>query len=307
MYNARIDTDKGKTFRFGYQWGTLFDISPLTGANIDIDTSQNFQQVRENVEVQSTGGVTRTIKGTCLNATTAKLMIKTLPIYTTGKLYFNDSLYCNITIKKTPDIVRKQSGKYVFSMSVFCDDPFWHTDEQVSEKLVHIIPSFSFPTTFDEHIFGSFSDEPLIVRNDSDVPRPLDVSINVMSNDIRYIRLYKFGKSYSTESVINGDYSFIEVYVQTGYHIAPYTLRIFWENGFLRVYAVYYNVAGIENKIDLTGSFSFHGDFIQIDPGDNIFKLSMSDGEKEIASQAIASINFSPVYMGVIDDDSDGI
>ena len=45
MYNATIQTKDGKQLDLGFEYGIVFDISPLSGVDVDIATSQSFQQI----------------------------------------------------------------------------------------------------------------------------------------------------------------------------------------------------------------------------------------------------------------------
>ena len=142
MYSARISTDNGDVFYFGYidlgwrqKFDSVFDIDPLTGIDVDLATSQGYQQIGETVEGQSVGGVNRTIKGVFIKnaATEAADMLKMLPIFTTGKLFYmndNDAYFCEIVVKKTPQIYTDKNGITHFSILVFCPTPFWYKSQR---------------------------------------------------------------------------------------------------------------------------------------------------------------------------------
>lgn len=127
MYNAKIVTDSGITFNFGYEYDSVFDIDPLTGVDVDLATSQGYLQIGETVEGQSVGGVNRTIKGVFFKneAEREAEMLNALPMFTTGKLYYNDNYFCDMVVKKTPVIVTNKVGITSFSILVFCYTPFW--------------------------------------------------------------------------------------------------------------------------------------------------------------------------------------
>ena len=146
MYNAKIVTDSGQTFNFGYEYGSVFDIDPLTGVDVDLATSQGYQQIGETVEGQSVGGVNRTIKGVFIKnaATLTAEMLSKLPIFTTGKLYYNDDYFCEIVVKKTPVIYTNKVGVTNFSMLVFCSTPFWYASEKKIYR-AHKYPAFTVP------------------------------------------------------------------------------------------------------------------------------------------------------------------
>lgn len=155
MYNARIITDSGNTVSFGYEYGILFDISPLSGADVDVNTSQGFQQIGTTVESLGVSGISRTIKGTFINKSLdeAKSMLANLPVFAQGVLWWNDEYYCNIVVSKTPTIARKK-GRTTFTMMVYCNTPFWYDAASNRYAMGTVEKRFRFPTSFDEHIFG---------------------------------------------------------------------------------------------------------------------------------------------------------
>lgn len=157
MYNARIETDTGQIFHFGYEHGSVFDIDPLTGVDVDLATSQGYQQIGETLEGQSVGGLSRTVKGVFFRdaATQTAEMLNKLPIFTTGKLYYNDDYYCEITIKKTPVIVTNNVGKTTFTMLLYCNNPFWLSANTNNYTLGGIIPTFRFPVLYNTHQFST--------------------------------------------------------------------------------------------------------------------------------------------------------
>ena len=56
MYEARFETEDGRSFRFGYPYGSVFSIDPLSELDVALSTSQGFQQVGVTVESADVGG-----------------------------------------------------------------------------------------------------------------------------------------------------------------------------------------------------------------------------------------------------------
>lgn len=156
MYRARIETDKGRTFVFGPENCNVFDIDPLSGVDVNLSTSQGFQQIGETVENQSVKGISRTIKGTIYKdqINTARQMLTYLSIFTTGRLYYNDEYYCEIIISKTPYVKTLKDGKVTFSMMVFCSLPYWYSTSTSTTTIGAYEPRFKFPVIYDSHMFG---------------------------------------------------------------------------------------------------------------------------------------------------------
>lgn len=156
MYNCTFETTDGNTFQFGYEYGTLFDLDPISELDVDISTSQGFQQIGTTIEAETVGGVSREIKGVFLDYTNTTLAYEMLTVFTPGthgKLYFNDTLYCDCAVQKTPAISlvnRKRS----FSLMLYCAYPYWVDSEETSYSIGGYTKSFSFPVCYDEHSFG---------------------------------------------------------------------------------------------------------------------------------------------------------
>lgn len=158
MYNAKIETNAGAVIRLGYKDGVIFDISPLSGVDVTLATSQGYQQIGETVESQSARGVSRTIRGTFLGdaaETKAREMLRALPVFTTGKLIFDDRYFCNVYVQKTPYVIHSPSErKYTFSLMLYCETPYWLDVKESAYLLGGYTPAFTFPIRYDLHAFG---------------------------------------------------------------------------------------------------------------------------------------------------------
>lgn len=155
MYNAKLITDNGDIVSLGYEYGVLFDITPLSGVAVDINSSQGFQQIGTTVESMSVGGISRTIKGVFLNKSLAEAqsILDLLPVFTKGKLYFEDIYYCDFAVSKTPTFVQKHN-KTSFTMMLYCQTPFWYSAEEHKYEMGVWRKLFSLPTTYDTHIYA---------------------------------------------------------------------------------------------------------------------------------------------------------
>ena len=104
MYEARFETEDGRSFRFGYPYGSVFSIDPLSELDVVLSTSQGFQQVGVTVESADVGGLSRTIAGRLLGLSKdqRRRMLEVFTPYTSGPLWFNDRYYCRAWVQKTP-------------------------------------------------------------------------------------------------------------------------------------------------------------------------------------------------------------
>lgn len=278
MYNAKIVTDAGKEFRFGYEFGTIFDISPLSGNDITLGTSQGFQQIGVTVENQSIGGVNRTIRGTILDKKIANQMLSSLPAFTTGKLYVNDNRFCDIVINRTPELTFLKNQKIVFSMRVFCASPYWSNSSSESFVISNFKKSFSFPVIYDSHKFAVETENAFVnCFNNGDVSSPLtceftsDAEVtNYGIVNVRTLQELKFD-----DVLLPGEKT-----------------RLFYENG--RINATKENSDG--ETIGYLGFLSDSSNLFDIAPGDNTFALFAENNKKNLR----AIVTFRSAFMGVV-------
>ncbi len=158
MYNARFISDSGKIFDFGFQHGTLFDITPLSGVQVNVKTSQGFQKYGATIESRSVSGIERTISGKILrNINMIKYsMLQVFTPMTSGKLYFGEKYYCNCVVKSTPTVGGKEETGAPFFISIYCASPFWLSATQNSFILGGYTPAFRFPVNYSKpHTFGN--------------------------------------------------------------------------------------------------------------------------------------------------------
>lgn len=279
MYNARIVTDAGKTFRFGYEYGTIFDISPLSGIDVKITTSQGFQQIGETVENQAVGGITRTIKGVFVNKSDSlkKTMLAALPVFTTGKLFFNNDYYFDFVVKKSPEILKTSSGKSTFSMMLQCPDPFWHLTKESSYVIGGYTPAFTLPAKYDAHIFGIKSDTFINCFNegDTDVPFTLKLFAESDVKNAGIINVVTFQKIRVLKDLIAGDVVTIN------------------RNGG----RLYVTLTRDGKTTDIIHLLDENSDLFWMGQGDNVLKMTADDGLEYLT----ASVSFNPSLMGVID------
>ena len=282
MYNARIETEDGKSFGFGTQYGSVFDISPLSGADVNIATSQGFQQIGVTVENQSVGGMSRTIKGVFMDSKQTAIMqsmLESLPVFTRGKLYFNEKYYTEIVFKKTPAIVKKKNRKTTFTMMVYCKDPFWHTVESSAYNIGDYIPMFHFPVIYDSHVFARKNPSSFVnCYNVGSVKVPFKLTMRsdatvqnagiINANTLEYIKLNR--------DILLGD-----------------VIEIYRDNGRLFVTLTREGV-----KTDVFADLDEGSNLFWMYPADNIIRLTADDGLQNL----VGVVTFDPAYMGVLDE-----
>lgn len=84
----------------------------------------------------------------------AELLLRSLPYFTAGTLYFGDAYFCRFVVQKTP--YTQQIHPYpVLDMMLFCPKPFWYDLTAQSFVLGGFTPSFRLPVNYSTpHRFG---------------------------------------------------------------------------------------------------------------------------------------------------------
>lgn len=276
MYNARIETDAGKIVRFGYEYGNIFDITPLSGVDVTFGTSQGFQQVGETVETQSVQGISRTIRGAFTGTdpeTAARAMLRALPIFTTGRLIFNDQYFCRIHVKKTPYVHRSGSGKYTFDMMLYCETPYWLNVKGDQYVMGGYTAAFSFPVLYDSHAFG--------VRNESaftncinsgavDIPFTARFTTDTETTNFGFVNVYTLEHLTLNMTLALGD-----------------SVTVSRENGRLYVQ---------RGEEDIFAVLDESSDLFMLHPGDNVLRMTAESG----LSGLQVSISYNAAEIGVI-------
>lgn len=171
MYNVRYQSDLGEIFDFGYQYGTVFDLDPLGGLDVDIATSQGYAQIGTTVESQSVGGVVRQIKGRIFrNSDTLKArMFEIFAPMTSGTLIFNGKYSSRCVVKMTP-IFQAGTKWPKFELELYSPVPYWYSVNSSAQANGSIVGEFRFPVNYGTpHRFGTTTISPDFVVINSGV------------------------------------------------------------------------------------------------------------------------------------------
>lgn len=281
MYNARfLNTQTGKSFQFGYPYGTLFDIDPLDGLGIDISTSQGFQQTGVTVENRSVGGVERQIKGVILGkANSAKQnMMNVFWPMASGKLFFNEKYYCDAVVKTAPAIGVKDTSPN-FVITLFCPYPYWLDVNEHGYIAGGYTPAFRFPVNYaTPHRFGT--------KNPS-------AFVNCYNNgvvDLSYTATFTALATVENYGIINA-VTLEEIKINDTLNIGEKTV-IRRENGKLLVEKT---VDGVTS--DIFSALDEESDLFVMRPGDNPIKATADSGQADL----VVSVAFSDAFAGVYD------
>lgn len=279
MYNARIETDAGKVFFFGYRHGSVFDIEPLGGVQVELGTSQGFALMGETVDVQSVRGMTRTVDGVFFGEKPEYLvraLFAALPARTSGRLYFNDDFCCDIVVKETPRIKKDRNGRVMFSLSLFCPLPFWLSVGTKRCGIGDMRAAFSFPVIYTSHRFGVRSDELTgIIENGGDVDVPVTVT---------------FRASGSVSNISLTDAETGQFLGITGTLGAGDSVKIYGKAG--RIHAQKESGGAVSDALSMISQGS---SLFMLRPGENRLRLEADSGEANLS----AFVSFGEAYMGI--------
>lgn len=278
MYNAKIVTSNGTVLNLGFEHGIVFDITPLSGTDIDVSTSQSFQQIGESVENSSVLGLTREIYGVIINneKTTQEKLFKVFSAFSSGRLYIGDR-YCDFVTSKTPYISREKSGRLTFMTAIFCPYPFW-LDEKLSEYVFGgITPAFSFPVIYDRHIYSTRKPiEMTNCHNKGNVKQTMEIEFSTFASSSGFgLRDDATGSFVKVNEEISGEDKVV----------------IRQENGELKIELIREGV-----KSNIIGKLADRSTLFELQTGDNVLTPFADDGVANLN----VYVKFNPAYTGVI-------
>lgn len=281
MYNAQFVAENGQKFNFGYEYGTLIDIDPLSEISVSVDTSQGYQQIGTTVENRSIGGISRTITGRILGKANdiKRRMLSLFTPFASGRLIFNGKYYCNAVVKRTPEIeVKDKDAK--FSLMLYCAYPYWQRLEETNYVLGGYTPAFSFPVNYaTPHIFGIKNPNAFAnCRNAGAVDALFTVEFTADAS----VTNYGIANIYTLQQLIINDT------ITTREKV-----RVYRKDG--RLYVEKETESG---TVDIFAALSEESDLFSLRPGDNVL-APVADANG--AENLIASISFSAAYAGVFD------
>lgn len=180
MYNAVfVNKDNGYKFNFGFDWGTLFDISGLSGHAVNINSEQGYAQIGSSVVTQSMQGSNLTISGNIFenrNQIKAQLLRAFAPM-TSGDLQVGEyTLFCYVKSSPTVD---PRADKGAFTLQLFAPYPFFSRTSPKQYTVGVVEGLFKFPMEFTNPFMLGKNPENLYINcvNGGDLPVFIDLRI----------------------------------------------------------------------------------------------------------------------------------
>ena len=277
MYSAKIVNQNGDELVLSFDNGIVFDISPLSGVDVDISSSQSFSQVGVSIEGTSVEGTAREIFGVIAKNEKENFdkISKTLSPFSKGKLYIGDR-YCDFVVQKSPVFIREKSGRLTFNTEIFCAFPFWLESKQSSHTLGGVEPAFSFPVVYDSHIFGIRKPVATTnIYNPGNVKQSIHISFSTLSTTKNF-------------GIINPNTGqFVKV---KGTISEADVVDVYQEDGKLKVELTRNYVT-----TNIIGKITEGSTFFEFNVGDNIVMPFADEGVEDLS----VTIEFNPAYTGV--------
>ncbi len=287
MYNARFEKSNGENFYFDIEHRIVFDLEPLSELDVDISTSQGVAQLGSTVENRSVGGVERDITGHIVGYANdiKNQMLSIFTPFSGGKLYFNDRYYCDCVVKRTPAI-GSATRDVGFSISLYCDYPYWYAAGESYAALNTWAGCFRFPgptsevgTNYDLHCFGTKNENAFVnIYNAGSASVPFSVTMSTDSESVT---------GYGIVNVYTLEYFMLDDTLHGGE-----TVNVYWDGARLRVTKTLSDGTTEDDFAALNeGSSLFY-----LEPGDNILRTFSESGET-----LSATVTYRTAYVGVYD------
>lgn len=278
MYNAKIVSSNGTVLNLGFDHDIVFDITPLSGTDIDVSTSQSFQQIGESVENSSVLGLTREIYGVIIDneKTTQEKLFKVFSAFSSGRLYVGDR-YCDFVTSKTPYISREKSGRLTFMTAIFCPYPFW-LDEKLSEYIFGgATPAFSFPIIYDSHRYSIRNPfETINCHNKGDVKQTIEIEFSTIAGSAGFgLKNDTTGNFIKINEEISGEDKVV----------------VRQENGEIKIELIRDGY-----KTNIISKLADKSTLFELKIGDNVLTPFADDGGENLN----VYVKFNPAYTGVI-------
>ena len=178
--HLKLVTDAGAVLHLGWDYDAPYNLDPLNGVDVDLQTAQGINQTGTTVERQRVGGVSRTLDVVFWGAyalDNARDFSKKLPYFTKGTLYFGAHYFTRFVLQKTP-YFSSYTPQPRCSLMLYSEKPFWYDLNAVSSVLGGYEKAFCFPVCYDSHIYGIKRDgTAAVLRNVGCMPVPFTATL----------------------------------------------------------------------------------------------------------------------------------
>lgn len=277
--HLKLVTDAGATLHLGWDYDAPYNLDPLNGVDVELQTAQGINQTGDTVERQSVAGVSRTMSVAFWGdqaLSNARQFARKLPYYTTGTMYFGDAYFTRFVVQKTPYFSSCTPPRC--ELMLYCPKPYWYSLTETASVLGGYRPCFSFPVCYDSHTYGIKQDgEAAVLRNPGSLPVPFTATLTC-SMPVVHPKVVDL----NTGAFIGFDLTLeegdtLEIYRSTSDRLACSLTR----NG---------TTENIFAKLDEDSTLT------ELQPGDNVLSMQADSG----ASYLQASVSFYPMEAGIL-------
>ena len=277
--HLKLVTDAGAVLHLGWDYNAPYNLDPLNGVDVDIQTAHGITQTGDNVERQIVGGVSRTMSVVFWGShalENARAFARKLPYYTTGTMYFGDAYFTRFVVQKTPYFSSYTEPRC--ELMLYSPKPYWYGLTATACVLGGYQPAFTFPVCYNSHIYGIRQDgEAAVLRNPGNLPVPFTATLTCSMRVVhpRVVDL-KTGVFIGFDLTLE-DGDRLEIYRSTNDRLACALTR---EGKTENIFA----------KLD-EDSF-----LTELQPGDNVLSMQADSG----AAYLQASVSFYPMEAGIL-------
>ena len=277
--HLKIVTDAGAVLHLGWDYDAPYNLDPLNGVDVDIQTAQGINQTGTTVERQSVAGVSRTLSVVFWGSralSNARNFAQKLPYYTTGTMYFGDAYFTRFVVQKTPYFSSYTEPRC--ELMLYCPKPDWYSLTATETVLGGYQPAFSFPVCYDSHTYGIKRDgTAAVLRNEGSLPVPFTATLrcDMPVTHPKVVDL-QTGAFIGFDLTLNaGDK--LEIYRSTSDRLACTLTR-----------------AGVTENI--FSKLDEDSTLTELQPGDNVLSMQAENGSGYLQ----ASVSFYPMEAGIL-------
>lgn len=281
MFDLRFVNKENNELRLGHLKSdyVIKSLSGADGVEVDLATSQGFEQIGESLDAMSVGKRQIGITGRIDNFKPSQLRALDFMFAprTQLRMFFEDKYWIDAAVKSAP--VYSYEGCTVrFAISLLAPYPYWKSVASSYYKLNGLIGGFNFPVSYDRpHNFALFNDSLFInCVNRGNTEVDYIAEIRCLSGSVTNVRLTNAENQ-----------KFIRVKTTI---TAEDTVRIFRENNILRVTKT---TGGIES--DIFSLLDEDSDLDYMDIGDNVIRADKEGGD----GVPVVTVKFYDTVTGV--------
>lgn len=277
--HLKLVTDAGAVLHLGWDYDAPYNLDPLNGVDVDIQTAHGINQTGDTVERQRVGGVSRTMSVVFWGdhaLDNARRFDKKLPYYTSGTMYFGDAYFTRFVVQKMPYFSSYTEPRC--SLMLYSPKPYWYGLTATASVLGGYQPAFSFPVCYDSHIYGIKRDgEAAVLRNEGSLPVPFTATLrcDMPVTHPKVVDL-QTGAFIGFDLTLQPDET-LEIYRSTSDRLACTLTR-----------------AGVTENI--FAKLDEDSTLTELQPGDNMLSMQAENGSGYLQ----ASVSFYPMEAGIL-------